>query len=135
LTVAFATVGSSLIGRPRYAMTPNRAMAAISMLVAMGRLMKVSETFMSAYVSYTVDSVPIQPAAIHGEQQIVAWFQDPPESTLEEEPEFVIILRQILPRGIRRTLRWRLFSKMIYRVKDRAFGESPSLLGQNGNPG
>ena len=46
LIVALATVGRSLIGRPRYATTPNSAMAAISRLVAMGRLMKISETFM-----------------------------------------------------------------------------------------
>jgi hypothetical protein len=43
--VALATVGKSLIGRPRYATIPNRAMPAISKLVAMGRLMKVSEMF------------------------------------------------------------------------------------------
>ncbi len=40
-----STAGRSLTGRARYATMPNRAMAAISRLVAMGRLMKTSEMF------------------------------------------------------------------------------------------
>ena len=45
LIVGYSTAGKSLTGRPRYATTPNRAMAAISRLVAIGRRMKSSEMF------------------------------------------------------------------------------------------
>src|SRR5215471_12157425 len=48
LIVAFATVGSSLIGSVLYEIIPNRAIAAIRRLVAIGRRIKTSETFTSA---------------------------------------------------------------------------------------
>src|SRR5579864_5583120 len=43
--VGKSTLGRSLTGSARYATTPNRAIAAISRLVAMGRRMNVSEKF------------------------------------------------------------------------------------------
>jgi len=43
--VGISTLGMSLTGRVRYAITPNKAIAAISRLVAIGRRMKTSEKF------------------------------------------------------------------------------------------
>ena len=47
LSVGYSTCGRSLTGSARYATTPNSAIAAISRLVAIGRLMKISEMFTS----------------------------------------------------------------------------------------
>ncbi len=44
-SVGKSTLGRSLTGSVRYATTPNKAMAAISRLVAIGRRMKISERF------------------------------------------------------------------------------------------
>src|ERR1700731_735735 len=44
-SVGKSTLGRSLTGRKRYATRPNSTMAAMSRLVAMGRLMKPSEIF------------------------------------------------------------------------------------------
>ncbi len=45
-SVGKSTLGRSLTGRDRYATRPNSAIAAISRLVAIGRLMNPSEMFM-----------------------------------------------------------------------------------------
>src|SRR5699024_1050176 len=47
MSVGKSTLGRSLTGSERYATRPNSAMASISRLVAMGRLINVSEKFIS----------------------------------------------------------------------------------------
>src|SRR5260370_14774978 len=47
ISVGKSTLGRSLTGRERYATMPNRALATIRRLVAMGRLINVSDKFIS----------------------------------------------------------------------------------------
>src|SRR5437867_1681891 len=54
--VGKSTVGISLTGRARYATIPNKAMASIRRLVAIGRRMKIAEMFTSNLLHGALDS-------------------------------------------------------------------------------
>src|SRR5438876_5228548 len=60
--VGKSTVGMSLTGRARYATTPNKAMASISRLVAIGRRMKIAEMFTSILLRAVVGSCARPPS-------------------------------------------------------------------------
>ena len=72
-SVGYSTCGRSLTGSARYDTTPKSAMAAISRLVAIGRLMKISEMFTGFTRSARVYRLPAPDGAPAGGVPVRPW--------------------------------------------------------------